>query len=230
MLEYENEIRRRDFENRQLRADAEAKQQEVIALEQVRHWQALSLVLAALFLALLSSLALRQWNKSRRLRSLAMTDPLTRVSSRISIENEADQAIAEAARTKQPLSLLMLDLDHFKSVNDRFGHASGDRVLRDTAAAWHAQLRGRDPLGRIGGEEFVVVCAGTSLEQALLVAARLREATHALCFEDIAPDLHVSVSIGAASYTQGESRTDLFARADAALYRAKKRGRDRTET
>ncbi len=230
MLEYEYEIRRRDFENLQLRAEAKAKQQQLTALERVRHWQTVSLVLAALFLALLSSLALRQWNKSRRLRSLAMTDPLTSVSSRISIENEADQAIAEAARTKQPLSLLMLDLDHFKSVNDRFGHASGDRVLRDTAAAWHAQLRGRDPLGRIGGEEFVVVCAGTSLEQALLVAARLREATHALCFEDIAPDLHVSVSIGAASYTQGESRSDLFARADAALYRAKQRGRDRTET
>ncbi len=230
MLEYEYEIRRRDFENRQLRADAEAKQVQLTALERVRHWQAVSLLLAALFLALLASLAFRQWNKSRRLRSLTMTDPLTSVSSRIGIENEADQAIAEAARTKQPLSLLMLDLDHFKTVNDRFGHATGDRVLRDTAAAWHAQLRGRDPLGRIGGEEFVVVCADTSLEQALLVASRLREATNALCFDDIDPDLHVSVSIGAASFTQGESRNDLFARADVALYRAKQRGRDRTET
>ena len=229
MLEYEYEIRRRDFENRQLRADAEAKQVQLTALERVRHWQAVSLVLAALFLALLTSLALRQWNKSRRLRSLAMTDPLTSVSSRIGIENEADQAIADTKRTKLPLSLLMLDLDHFKTVNDRFGHATGDRVLRDTAAAWHAQLRGRDPLGRIGGEEFVVVCADTSLDKALLVASRLREATIALRFDDIDPDLQVSVSIGAASYTQGESRNDLFARADMALYRAKQAGRDRVE-
>jgi diguanylate cyclase (GGDEF)-like protein len=230
MLGYEYEIRRRDFENRQLRADAEAKQLQVTALERVRHWQTLTLVLAGLFVALLTSLALRQWNKSRRLRSLAMTDPLTSVSSRIGIEYEADQAMADAARTRQPLSLLVLDLDHFKTVNDRFGHAAGDRVLRDTAAAWHAQLRGRDPLGRIGGEEFVVVCADTALEQAMHVASRLIEATKALRFDDIDPDFRVSVSIGAASHVQGESRHELFARADAALYRAKQRGRDRVET
>ncbi|MDI1252448.1 diguanylate cyclase [Thermomonas sp.] len=230
MLEYEYEIRRRDFENRQLRADAQAKELQVVALEQARHWQALSLVLAALFVALLSSLALRQWKKSRRLRSLTMTDPLTNVGSRIGIEHEAEQAIAMSTRTDTPLSLLMLDLDHFKAINDRYGHAAGDRVLRETAATWHAQLRGRDPLGRIGGEEFVVVCPDTALEQALLVASRLREATHALRFDNIDPALQVSVSIGAASHKQGETREDLFANADAALYRAKQRGRDRTET
>jgi diguanylate cyclase (GGDEF)-like protein len=230
MLEYEYEIRRRDFENRQLRADAEAKQEQVTALERVRHWQALSLVLAALFVALLTSLALRQWNKSRRLRNLAMTDPLTGVASRIGIEHETDQAIEQAIRSDTSLSLLMLDLDRFKAINDRYGHAAGDRVLREAAAAWHAQLRGRDPLGRIGGEEFVVVCPDTALEQALLVAARLRETTHTLRFDDIDPALQVSVSIGAASYRQGETRDDVFARADAALYRAKQRGRDRTET
>ncbi len=230
MLEYEYEIRRRDFENRQLRADAQAKQEQVTALERVRHWQALSLVLAALFLALLTSLALRQWNKSRNLRNLAMTDPLTGVASRIGIEHEAEQAIAQAIRTETPLSSLMLDLDRFKAINDRYGHAAGDRVLRAAAETWHAQLRGRDPLGRIGGEEFVVVCPDTSLEQALQVAGRLREATHALRFDDIDPELQVTVSIGAATHKQGETRDDLFARADAALYRAKQRGRDRTET
>ena len=230
MMEYEYEIRRRDFENRQLRADAQAKELQVIALERVRHWQTLSLVLAALFVVLLSSLAFRQWNKSRSLRNLTMTDPLTSVASRIGIEHEAEQAISMSTRTDTPLSLLMLDLDHFKAINDRYGHAAGDRVLRETAATWHAQLRGRDPLGRIGGEEFVVVCADTSLDQALLVAARLREATHALRFEDIDPALQVSVSIGAASHKLGETRDELFARADAALYRAKQRGRDRTET
>jgi diguanylate cyclase (GGDEF)-like protein len=230
MLEYEYEIRRRDFENRQLRADAVTRQQQLVVLERVRHWQTLSLILAALFVALLTSLALRQWNKSRRLRDLAMTDPLTSVASRIGIEHEAEQAITIATRTDAPLSLLMLDLDHFKAINDRYGHAAGDRVLRETAEAWHAQLRGRDPLGRIGGEEFVVVCPDTSLEQALLVAARLHEITHELRFDDIDPSLQISVSIGAASHMQGESHSELFARADAALYRAKQRGRDRTET
>lgn len=230
MLEYEYEIRRRDFENRQLRADAQAQQEQVAALERVRHWQTMSLVLAALFVALLTSLALRQWNKSRHLRDMAMTDPLTSVVSRIGIEQEADQALVQAIRTAAPLSVLMLDLDYFKTINDRYGHAAGDRVLREAAAIWHAQLRGRDPLGRIGGEEFVVVCQDTSLDQALLVAARLREATHTLRFDDIDQDMQISVSIGAASYKQSESREDLFARADAALYRAKQRGRDRVET
>ena len=230
MLDYEYEIRRRDFENRQLRVDAEAKQQQVLALERVRHWQALSLLLAALFVALLSSLAWRHWKKSRSLRIQAMTDPLTNVASRIGIEHEIEQAIEHATRTHMPLSLLMLDLDHFKSVNDRYGHATGDRVLRDVAAAWHAQLRGRDPLGRIGGEEFVVVCQDTSLEQAMQVAGRLREALHALRFDDVDTSLQVSVSIGAASYKLGETREELLASADAALYRAKQRGRDRIET
>ena len=230
MLEYEYEIRRRDFENRQLRADAQAKQQQVVALERVRHWQALSLLLAVLFAALLGSLAWRQWKKSRSLSNQAMTDPLTSAASRIGIEHEIEQAIAHAIVTGTPLSLLMLDLDYFKSINDRFGHATGDRVLRDVAAIWHTQLRGRDPLGRIGGEEFVVVCQDTSPEQVLLVAARLREALHALRFDDVDMSLQVTVSIGAATYKQGETRQELLGRADAALYRAKQRGRDRSET
>lgn len=230
MLEYEYEIRRRDFENRQLRADAKAQQQQVMALERVRHWQALSLLLAVLFAALLGSLAWRQWKKSRSLSTQAMTDPLTNVASRIGIEHKIDQAISHASTARTPLTLLMLDLDHFKSINDRYGHATGDRVLREVTAAWQAQLRGRDPLGRIGGEEFVVVCQDTSLEQALLVSARLHEALHVLRFDDVDTSLQVSVSIGAASYKQGETREDLLASADAALYRAKQRGRDRTET
>ena len=229
MLEYEYEIRRRDFENRRLRAEAQTKQQQLNALEQVRRWQTSSLILAALFVALLASLALRQWNKSRRLRKLAMTDPLTAVASRIGIEHEASQAIARASVAGTPLTLLVLDLDYFKDINDRFGHAAGDAVLRATAAAWQAQLRGRDPLGRVGGEEFVVVCEDTTLEQALVVAGRLREATHGLDFDDIDPSLQISVSIGAASYQPGESRYELLARADAAMYRAKQRGRDRVE-
>ncbi|MEO6155350.1 MAG: tetratricopeptide repeat-containing diguanylate cyclase [Thermomonas sp.] len=230
LLEYEYEIRRRDFENRQLRTDAQANQRQVTALERIRRWQTLSLVLAGLFAALLGLLAWRQWKKSRRLRSQAMTDSLTSVASRGGIEQELDQAIVHASGAGTPLSLLMLDLDYFKSINDRYGHATGDRVLRDVSTAWQAQLRGRDPLGRIGGEEFVVVCQDTSLEQALLVAARLREALHALCFDDVDTSLQVTVSIGAASYKQGDTREDLLASADAALYRAKQAGRDRIET
>lgn len=231
MLEYEYEIRRRDFENRQLRAEADSKQQEVATLEAVRRWQSLAIVLAALFVALLSSLAWRQWRKSRHLRDLTLLDPLTGIANRPGIEREAARALDASARNGTPLSLLMLDLDHFKSINDRYGHAAGDKVLRATAAVWQAQLRGRDPLGRIGGEEFVVVCPDTTLEQALLVAGRLREAAHGLRFDDIDPALAVSVSIGAAQARKsGDSCDALIDRADAALYRAKQQGRDRVES
>ena len=231
MLEYEYEIRRRDFENRQLRAEAAAKQQEVATLQAVRRWQWLAIVLATLFVALLSSLAWRQWRKSKRLRDLTLLDPLTGIANRPGIEREAARALDAAIRDDTPLSLLMLDLDHFKAINDRYGHAAGDKVLRAVTAAWQAQLRGRDPLGRVGGEEFVVVCPDTSLEQALVVAGRLREATNALRFDDIDPALRVGVSIGAAQARKaGDSCDALIDRADAALYRAKQQGRDRVES
>ncbi len=231
MLEYEYEIRRRDFENRQLRAQAATKEQEVATLLQLRRLQWLVIALATLLAGLLASLAWRQWRKSRRLRDLSLRDPLTGAANRPGIEREAARALEAAMRDGTPLSLLILDLDHFKAINDRYGHAAGDKVLREVTAAWQAQLRGRDPLGRIGGEEFVVVCPDTGLEQALVVADRLRDATNALRFDEIDPALRVGVSIGAAQARKaGDSCDALLDRADAALYRAKQQGRDRVES
>lgn len=230
MLEYEYEIRRRDFENRQLRAQAEVKQQEVAALERGRRWQWVTIVLGALLLALLTSLAWRHGRTSRRLSRQSLIDPLTGVANRAAIEAEAIRAIEGSPRTGAAVSLLMLDLDHFKAINDRHGHAAGDRVLCATTDVWQTLLRGRDPLGRIGGEEFVVVCVDTTLEQAIVVAERLREATAALRFDDIDPALRVTVSIGVAqSQRTGDTHEGVLARADAALYRAKQGGRNRVE-
>jgi len=230
LLEYEYEIRRGEFENRRLRIDAASKQEQVQALERVRHWQWLTIVLGALLLALLTSLAWRHGRTSRRLSRQSLIDPLTGIANRAAIEAEAIRAIERAPREGIAVSLLMLDLDHFKAINDRHGHAAGDRVLCATTDAWQALLRGRDPLGRIGGEEFVVVCADTTLEQAVVVAERLREATAALRFDDIDPALRVTASIGVAqSQRTGDTHEGVLARADAALYRAKQRGRDRVE-
>lgn len=229
LLEYEYEIRRREFENRQLRAQAEARQQQLAAGERVRQWQAAALALGALLVGILGWLAWRQREKSRAMHTLAMQDPLTGAASRIGIEDEAARALAQARDDGKPLSLVMLDLDHFKSVNDRYGHAAGDTVLRAAVEAWEGQLRGRDPLGRVGGEEFVVVCPDTTEEQARVVAGRLLEATRGLRFPKIDPELRVSVSIGIAQCRRDEGRDSLLDRADAALYRAKQRGRDRAE-
>jgi diguanylate cyclase (GGDEF)-like protein len=230
LLEYEYEIRRGEFENRRLRNESATKQQQVQALERVRHWQWMTIVLGGLLLALLTSLAWRHGRTSRRLSRESLIDPLTGIANRAAIEAEAIRALERAPRKGGAMSLLMLDLDHFKAINDRHGHAAGDRVLRATTDAWQALLRGRDPLGRIGGEEFVVVCADTTLEQALVVAGRLREATAALQFDDIDPGLRVTVSIGVAqSQRTDDSHEGVLARADAALYRAKQRGRNRVE-
>ena len=230
LLEYEYEIRRGEFENRRLRSEAATRQEQVQALERVRHWQWLTILLGALLLALLTSLAWRHGRTSRRLSRESLIDPLTGIANRRGIEREAARAIGGATRPGDSVSLLILDLDHFKAINDRHGHAAGDRVLRAAADAWHTVLRGCDPLGRIGGEEFVVVCADTTLEQAMVVAERLREATAALRFDDIDAALRVTVSIGVAqSQRSGDTHEGVLARADAALYRAKQRGRDRVE-
>ena len=230
LLEYEYEIRRGEFENRRLRNESATKQQQVQALERVRHWQWMTIVLGGLLLALLTSLAWRHGRTSRRLSRESLIDPLTGIANRAAIEAEAIRALERAPRKGGAMSLLMLDLDHFKAINDRHGHAAGDRVLRAAADAWHTVLRGCDPLGRIGGEEFVVVCADTTLEQAMVVAERLREATAALRFDDIDAALRVTVSIGVAqSQRSGDTHEGVLARADAALYRAKQRGRDRVE-
>ena len=212
--EYEYEIRRGEFENRRLRSEAATKQEQVHALERVRQWQWLTIVLGGLLLALLTSLAWRHGRTSRRLSRQSLIDPLTGVANRAAIEAEAIRAIERPTRAAGVVSLLMLDLDHFKAINDRHGHAAGDRVLCATTEAWQALLRGRDPLGRIGGEEFVVVCADTTLEQAIVVAERLREATTALRFDDIDPALRVTVSIGVAqSQRSGDTHEGVLARA-----------------
>jgi diguanylate cyclase (GGDEF)-like protein len=170
------------------------------------------------------------WRRSRRLRVLAMMDPMTGAASRLGIEDQAVRALAVAAQSSHPLSVLMLDIDHFKSINDRYGHTAGDRVLTAAAAAWQQELRTGDALGRIGGEEFLVLCPATPLDAALQIGERLREATAALRVAGIDPALRVSVSIGVAQAQLAETRERLFERVDAALYRAKQRGRDRVET
>lgn len=163
------------------------------------------------------------------LHSLAYYDSLTGLPNRSLLYDRLELALSHSRREGRRLALLFLDLDGFKAVNDRFGHAAGDAVLQAVARQWQAQLRDADRLGRVGGEEFVVVCPHTTLEQAHLVAQRLLEATRALRLPDIDPTLHVTTSIGLAQAQPGETRAALFARADAALYRAKQGGRDRIE-
>ena len=230
LLEHEYIARQRELENRRLRADAEIRREQLQALERVRNWQAAALALGLLLSVVLAAVAMRGWSRSRRMRALAMVDPLTRTASRHAIDECLDAALARGAHAGTPASLLMLDLDHFKAINDRYGHAAGDDVLATVAQSWQAHVRADDLLGRMGGEEFVVVCRSTPLAQARVLAERLREAAAALRIGRIDPDLRVTASIGIAEAVAGDTRMSLIQRADAALYRAKRLGRDRVET
>jgi diguanylate cyclase (GGDEF)-like protein len=229
MLQYEYEIGRRDFENQRLRAERKAQAQQLTDLRRIRNWQRLAMACGLLLAALLAAFAWRQWGKSRRLRALALVDSLTGAATRRAFDASVADALAEARRIGTPLSLLALDLDRFKNINDRYGHPAGDRVLAATTRAWQALLRERDLLARIGGEEFVVVCPDATLAKARGIATRLLEATEALRFDDIDPALRVGVSIGLAQTEPGDTLATLHSRADAALYRAKQGGRGRVE-
>ena len=229
LLQYEYEIRRRDFENQRLRAERKAQAQQLTDLRRIRNWQTLAMACGLLLATLLAAFAWRQWRKSRRLRALALVDSLTGAASRRAFDATVADALAESRRSGTPLSLLALDLDRFKNINDRYGHPAGDRVLAATSRAWMTLLRDRDLLARIGGEEFVVVCPDTSAVEARGIATRLLEATELLRFDDIDPALRIGVSIGLAQAEADDTVAALLARADAALYRAKQGGRGRVE-
>jgi diguanylate cyclase (GGDEF)-like protein/hemerythrin-like metal-binding protein len=159
-----------------------------------------------------------------QLEQVASTDRLTGAWNRRRFEEAVLPEIALAKRRREPLSLLMFDLDHFKRVNDTFGHGSGDVVLAATAQAVRQHLRISDALIRWGGEEFLVMTPATRLEGAMDLAEKLRAAMAAIDFPDAG---QVTMSLGVSEYAPGESLEAWIERTDRALYRAKAEGRNR---
>jgi len=170
-------------------------------------------------------------NMEEELRRLATTDPLTGVNNRRRYGEISERELTRCKRYKHPLCVLMLDADHFKAVNDTYGHDAGDRVLQALARACVAELRDVDVLGRYGGEEFTVTLPDTPLETALEAAERLRIALSKTKVKlDDGQEILFTVSIGASNLNDDESLVDLLNRADAALYAAKEGGRNRVES
>ena len=157
----------------------------------------------------------------------ALRDPLTDTGNRIAMNQALQREIDLARRNLQPLSVLMVDIDHFKSINDRFGHATGDEVLKAVAAAIKGSLRNIDMVFRYGGEEFLVLLSNTSREAAQMVGERLRLAVLGLQYLVEGRALELSVSLGCATLLPGESSESLQRRADNALYVSKREGRNR---
>jgi diguanylate cyclase (GGDEF)-like protein len=159
---------------------------------------------------------------------LATRDALTGALTRRAVLQAGGEEFDRWRRYGQPLSLVLLDIDHFKQVNDRHGHQAGDRVLSGAVAAMRGELRVNDRLGRYGGEEFVILLPSTDAEAARASAERVRAALAAPAPEPGIPPC--SASLGVAWAQPGDTSLDaLLARADAALYRAKANGRNRVE-
>ncbi|MCW8806851.1 MAG: GGDEF domain-containing protein, partial [Rhodanobacter sp.] len=164
----------------------------------------------------------------QELHLLARVDPLTRVSNRLAISEEASRLLSQAARQGQTLGVLMLDADRFKAVNDRFGHAGGDEVLRALVASIRATLRGSDVVGRVGGEEFVVLSPGMDLRAAMALGERVRRTVEntPLRIDDQCLQLTVSIGVAVAALSERDAKA-VLQRADKALYEAKRAGRNR---
>ena len=164
--------------------------------------------------------------RTRELDRLAGVDILTEAYNRRRLEELGQQEVGRAARHHDPLSVLMLDLDHFKAINDTFGHSVGDTALRMTAAAIRCRVRAHDHVGRYGGEEFVIVAPGTPLAGAHRLADAVRDAIAELEFDTPQGAVTLTTSVGLAEWVRGESLESVISRADAAMYQAKEAGRN----
>jgi diguanylate cyclase len=164
------------------------------------------------------------------IRAESFTDPLTGLGNRKYFDRSIETAVANANATGEPLSLLMFDIDHFKSFNDSYGHLTGDQVLRLVGMSLKQSIKGQDITARYGGEEFAVILPNTALRQALTVADHIRRAVMAkeLKKKSTGEILgRVTLSVGVAMLRPGEDTDSVIERADACLYAAKRTGRNR---
>jgi diguanylate cyclase len=163
-------------------------------------------------------------------RSESLTDPLTSLANRKYFDQTLAAAMADAERSNRPMSLMMVDIDHFKSFNDTFGHLTGDQVLRLVALCLKQNVKGQDLAARYGGEEFAVILPNTPVRQALMVADHVRRAVVAkeLMKRSTGESLgRVTISVGVAGRRAGDTMQTLIERADASLYAAKRAGRNK---
>tara|TARA_Y100001934_G_scaffold240502_3_gene294879 strand:- start:803 stop:1999 length:1197 start_codon:yes stop_codon:yes gene_type:complete len=175
---------------------------------------------------------LRRWQiRESQIRDLAVTDPLTGLSNRRALFDQFSYELARSRRSASPVSVCVMDLDHFKQINDRHGHGAGDRVLEVVAQVLKGSLRETDRVGRIGGEEFMLLMPETDLNGAALVIERCRKAieSQSIALSDVSIAVTASFGVACAHAEEVLSEEQIFCQADTALYRAKEKGRNRVE-
>ena len=180
---------------------------------------------------------IKRWRYTERLRNnvqqsleLAVTDPLTGMFNRRYMETQVSILVDNASNRGKSLAVLALDVDHFKSVNDTYGHAAGDKVLIELANRVKEQVRSVDMPCRVGGEEFLVVLPDTDMTEAVVIGERLREAIGSQPFNagEVAPQLPITVSVGISGFeNSNDTLENMLKRADDALYKAKAEGRNK---
>ena len=158
---------------------------------------------------------------------IAVTDPLTGLNNRGKLDQALSRALRRAKYEKLGCCVILLDIDHFKRVNDDFGHQTGDRILIELAQLLRSNLRATDIVGRWGGEEFLIVLPATDRQQGKMLAEKIRNTVATFVFVN---DIHITISSGVACYQTDDSEQTLMRRADQALYAAKAQGRNRTIT
>lgn len=195
--------------------------------QQINNTLMINLMLSAAIMALVLAIAhftLRSYQ--RRLEDMATRDRLTGVANRHLFEMIFDHVTRNSKRNPRPISLICIDIDHFKQVNDSYGHQAGDLVLQGISTLIKQHIRDCDTICRWGGEEFVLMLDNCPIEDAMLRAERIRDAMHKHSIAFGKTTIKVSLSMGVTDYRQGETLEMFMARADAALYQAKANGRD----
>ena len=223
-LKVEFDTATKEKENLLLVRQNAATEAELVQERRASTLQTAVILLSLLLLGLLTVLVLRQRRGARRMQELAMTDELTGAPNRRAVLNYLDEQLQRAEAT--PCSILVIDIDLFKNINDEYGHPIGDVTLQLVTAQLRRAAVEPALLGRLGGEEFVVVLPTTELHDAHLIAERIRVQVPSVDLSSWLGDQRITVSIGVATSSAGDTVSTLLRRADAALYTAKRAGRN----
>jgi diguanylate cyclase (GGDEF)-like protein len=222
-FETDREIERNALLKRELEVSREQSHRQALALR----WNAIVVTSGVLVIALLIYFLIVNRRYRQQLVKLASQDGLTGLPNRRRTAELATSALADATAMQTPLTIAIIDMDHFKIINDRCGHATGDFVLKEFARVGRESLRESDVLGRWGGEEFLLVMPGATLEIAMASLERMRTLVFGIRLPASGAGMRVSLSAGlATSLRHGRSLDEMIARADSALYVAKNEGRD----
>jgi diguanylate cyclase (GGDEF)-like protein len=166
----------------------------------------------------------RNFTRQKQAERMAAMDPLTHAYNRRKLSELLDQEIKRVERNDKSFSMVMLDIDHFKKINDTHGHDAGDYVLKRMTNLIRENIRDVDILSRYGGEEFVIILPERNLKVAIAVAERIRKVIESACFDKVG---QITISAGVSDFMQGDNRESVFKKADNALYIAKNGGRNR---